>query len=426
MNYFVFDFICNMFVYLFLIKYFAFHTHKHITLQMILSMIAISMSFSVFHTNLFIVILFFLCEFLFILFFFFDSFIKSFTTFIKYEFTKYMSFIVLYFVHSIILFDYNITINFNYYFEYKDIICNSLILIFYTMYTNTKKINILNRKHEYYFNSIIIISLLILSYVTLYICKNISPDNYVFPLLFTIIYILIAICVNLYDRFIVILNENIESKISSEKAKMEADYSENIDSKLKELHSIRHDIKNHLIIIDGYIKLHDIDNAHKYIQNIHDSFEDTYIVDTPCSSINNILNAKYQLCLNNGIKFNFYYNFSNITIDDYSLITILGNLLDNAITATAKLDANKRVIDISIKQIASYLEICIENQHKEHIRKLGNDFISTKEKDAKNEISSFHGIGLKNIRLTTNRLNGHLQIDYTDTAFSVSVILPNY
>ncbi|MBQ3665292.1 MAG: sensor histidine kinase [Lachnospiraceae bacterium] len=232
--------------------------------------------------------------------------------------------------------------------------------------------------------------------------------------------------ISMYDHFIRILNENAQTKIALEKATMEADYAQNIDIKLKELLSIRHDIKNHLYTIDGMIKNNDLQKVHDYIHNIQNDFEDTYIIATPSGTISNILNYKYHICLNKRIRFEYEGNFSQIYVDDYRLITILGNLIDNAITATAKLDELSRLITVSINQIKSYLDITITNTHKEQLRTLGNEFLSTKENSTIEGLSMFHGIGLKNVRSTTELLNGELDIQYTNELFCVSVMIPNY
>lgn len=294
------------------------------------------------------------------------------------------------------------------------------------MYINSKKLTFNNRKYKYYFNTIIVIPLFTLSYVTLYICKNVAPDNFIIPLIFTAIYLLIAVMITMYDRFILILKENAQTKIALEKAMLEADYAKNIDLKLKELLSIRHDIKNHLNIIDGMLKHDGIEKVHHYIQKIQDDFSETYIIATPCNTISNILNYKYQICLSQKINFEYEGNFSKVYIDDYRLITILGNLIDNAITATSKLNELSRSIKISIIQIRNCLDITVINTHSENIKTFGNDFLSTKENHFTELGISFHGIGLKNVRSATKKLNGELDINYTDNLFCVSVTLPNY
>lgn len=266
-----------------------------------------------------------------------------------------------------------------------------------------------------------IITLLILSSTTLYICKNDTNNNIILPLFFSAIYVLIAVYITLYDKFIALLAENALTKIQLEKSRLEQQYSYQLEEKLKLLHSIRHDIKNHLIIIDGYAVNGNNSKIHNYIQNISNDFTTTYLIDTPSDTISSLLNAKYQECLRRNIDFKFKFDFNRVHIEDYYIITILGNLFDNAITAASKLPKDTGYINLSVFQVASYLEIHMENNHQEQIKTMGNDFVSTKKEE-----TIFHGIGIKNARYATETLNGQMDIDYTDNTFTVSVMIPNY
>lgn len=427
MKFLIFDYICSIFNALFFAKYFSHKTNKDISTNTLFKTLILKFIITFFSSSYFITMFLNWILDLLLIYLLIDKNAKNVILYLlKYKFTHYMIFSIFFIIHTIILSDYKIALVSNYYYKYKNIIGNSLAYTFFTMYINSKKLTFNNRKYKYYFNTIIVISLFTLSYVTLYICKNVAPDNFIIPLIFTAIYILIAVMITMYDRFILILKENAQTKIALEKAMLEADYAKNIDLKLKELLSIRHDIKNHLNIIDGMLKHDGIEKVHHYIQKIQDDFSETYIIATPCNTISNILNYKYQICLSQKINFEYEGNFSKVYIDDYRLITILGNLIDNAITATSKLNELSRSIKISIIQIRNCLDITVINTHSENIKTFGNDFLSTKENHFTELGISFHGIGLKNVRSATKKLNGELDINYTDNLFCVSVTLPNY
>ena len=65
------------------------------------------------------------------------------------------------------------------------------------------------------------------------------------------------------------------------------------------------------------------------------------------------------------------------------MITILGNLLDNAITAASKCENGN--LFLSISQLDSYLQIQINNTHIEDIQESDGIFQTTK-KDATNQL----------------------------------------
>ena len=273
--------------------------------------------------------------------------------------------------------------------------------------------------HYYlYFNLVILGVSFILSYTTLYICKT-NPDNSMLPLLFTTIALMIIVCVSLYDKFLTLLSENTQYKVQSELNRMEQVYSNQIEENLKELHSIRHDIKNHLIIIDGYAQQKNFEKIHSYIERIGETFVSASLFDTASDTISAILNEKYQIAKSRQIDCQIHFKFSYIHIDDFSITTILGNLLDNAITAAGK--CKDGWIHIDLYQSDSYLDISIENSHRENIQKKYGEYISTKE--GKNLL---HGIGLKNVCSTVETLGGTIDVSHTSETFCVHILVPNF
>lgn len=101
------------------------------------------------------------------------------------------------------------------------------------------------------------------------------------------------------------------------------------------------------------------------------------------------------------------------------MITILGNLLDNAITAASK--CSDGWIKADLQQEDSILVITIDNSHAEEIQEKDGVFTSTKTDNA-----DIHGIGIKNVRKAVNDLRGQIEITYTENTFHVCIMLPNY
>lgn len=418
------DFLSNIFTLLFLFKFFTHNTGKKIKNSSVIFFTLIYFIYSIFSTgtnNMAYIMLF---DLLFVCIHFYPELKKALIFYIKFEFIYFFSYIVIFLVHSALIGDFFTVVDSSGYTYYKSIICGSMIYIIYILHINNLKIlsfNKLNRNYRYYFNGMMIVTLFLLSYSTLYICKNDINNSTILPILFSAIYILIAVYLSIYDKVITLLEENALSKIQAEKSRLEQQYSYQLEDNLKQLHAIRHDIKNHLIIIDGYSIKGECDRIHAYIERILEDFSSTYLIDTPSDTISSLLNAKYQECLRKNINFKINYDFNKIYIEDYYIITILGNLLDNSITAASKLAKESGYITLSIFQVSSYLEINIENNHIEQIKTAGKNFISTKKEE-----NAFHGIGIKNVRMAIDALNGQLDIHYTDSTFFVSVMIPNY
>ena len=107
-------------------------------------------------------------------------------------------------------------------------------------------------------------------------------------------------------------------------------------------------------------------------------------------------------------------------ITDGDLVSMLGNLLDNALEAAMQCEAEKRKI---------YLWIYMENEGKICVIKLLNyfstqpvsgkfGFISTKKN------KELHGIGLKSVEKTAKKYKGYLQNLVEGEKFSSILILP--
>ena len=343
---------------------------------------------------------------------------KSFCIFIKFQIYAYTSMTIILFLHSLLFNDRITLFTSTIYEEYKFIIVSFLTYIFYVLYSNYKK-NRKIRSHYYLYFSVIILAVcLLLSYATLYICRR-EPESQIMPLLFSTLIILVLLCISLYDKFLVLIEENANYKMQAEINRLQKDYALQIDENLKTLRSVRHDIKNHLIIIDGYASQKNFEKIHEYISRIGERFKDTAPIQTSSTAVSAILNEKSALAQQKNISCEITCNFPSLKIDDFTMITILGNLLDNAITAASK--CSDGWIKADLQQEDSILVITIDNSHAEEIQEKDGVFTSTKTDNA-----DIHGIGIKNVRKAVNDLRGQIEITYTENTFHVCIMLPNY
>ena len=329
----------------------------------------------------------------------------------------FFSFILI-LLHSVFLLDYY-DIDNPYYLRCKSIICASLLYIFYLLYLNYEKMKNYGSKYHYLFNFMIVLISVCLSYLTLFICKSDHSNSLLIPVFFSAIYLLIAACISAYSKFIDLTKENTLSHIQLEKYKLDEQYSLQIDENLKTLRSLRHDMKNHLITISGYAEQNNCAKIQDYIKQITGHFSQTYIIETPSQTVSALLNTKYQEAEQKRIHCEFHCDFPYLHIGDYEMITILGNLLDNAITAASKCENGN--LFLSISQLDSYLQIQINNNHIEDIKESDGIFQTTKK-----DTNAFHGIGIKNVRSTILKLNGQIDISYTKDEFHVVILIPNY
>lgn len=169
---------------------------------------------------------------------------------------------------------------------------------------------------------------------------------------------------------------------------------------------LKHDLKNILLLnkISSSIN----DQIEEIVNNL-----DRPSVNTPNYVLNMIINTKIQDGLSKEIQFDLLIGSDLKTMKTFDLVTVLGNLLDNAIENCG----TKKLIRINTLENEIYEQIVISNSVDENVLK-NNQQLKTKKADKTN-----HGLGLKSVKDTVNQYNGNLKINCTEKEFTVKVLV---
>ena len=337
---------------------------------------------------------------------------------IKFEILLHIASAIICFLHSLLFSDAQLLYDNAIYQDYKSILVEIITYVIYCLYRNLFKSNTIKNIYLLLFNITILSICLLLSYITLFICYSL-PESYVLSAIFATIFVLIIICISLYDKFLAVIEENTNYRIKLELDKMEKEYSAQIDDKLKQLHSLRHDTKNHLIILYGYAAKNETDHICAYINRIADDLSLTNTVDSGSHIVSALIAEKEKIAKSQNIRCDINISTPDINIDDFSITTIIGNLFDNAIKAAS--ECGHGWIRFALTQTGSYMNIVIENSYSGNIVESNGEFTSTKS-----DKLLPHGIGIKNVRKVVSDLNGQIDFSYTDGYFSVKAEIPNY
>lgn len=337
---------------------------------------------------------------------------------IKFEILLHIASAIICFLHSLLFSDAQLLYDNAIYQDYKSILVEIITYVIYCLYCNLFKSNTIKNIYLLLFNITILSICLLLSYITLLICYSL-PESYVLSAIFATIFVLIIICISLYDKFLAVIEENTNYQIKLELDKMEKEYSVQIDDKLKQLHSLRHDMKNHLIILYGYAAKNETDHICAYINRIADDLSLTNTVDSGSHIVSALIAEKEKIAKSQNIRCDINISTPDINIDDFSITTIIGNLFDNAIKAAS--ECGHGWIRFALTQTGSYMNIVIENSYSGNIVESNGEFTSTKS-----DKLLPHGIGIKNVRKVVSDLNGQIDFSYTDGYFSVKAEIPNY
>lgn len=237
----------------------------------------------------------------------------------------------------------------------------------------------------------------------------------------TIILTINIIVFNLYNNLLIILH-NYKSKLVD--FKYQKDYYYNQCNYMKQTiestKSFNHDIKNHLLMILGFIKNGKIQEAEQYIYSItRQNLKLKFIYsDSGNIVIDSIINFKFNELKNNNLS--IYTDISvpeDLFIEACDITSIIGNLIDNAKEAVNKINNEQCIIDLSIYFDKGRLFITLKNTFDSKLL-TNNKKLLSKKIDKHN-----HGYGLQIIKKIVEKYNGYFQYNYNKNIFTVNIML---
>lgn len=187
----------------------------------------------------------------------------------------------------------------------------------------------------------------------------------------------------------------------------------------KELQAFRHDLNNQFIAISELLSENEYESAKEQLNKLLKLTKTKIIYSTTGNTaIDGIINYKLQCAANSDIKVKTELAVPNdLEINISDIITILGNLLDNAIEAVMKIPKEERYINVKLVYSQDRLIIRISNSFNGDIELENGEIITSK--DEKNN----HGLGLKNIKKVVEQNNGYMQVTHDEKIFDVDILL---
>lgn len=269
------------------------------------------------------------------------------------------------------------------------------------------------------------IAILLIPIGTLISTIMLISENYNNNLLIIINSITIMFLINifvfyLYDSLMKTYHDKMEKELLQQQNNAYSKQFELMNQSQDNIKMLRHDIKNHLTSLQSLIEMNDNERTLKYLKNIYDygNYSDEF-AKSGNSEIDSILNYKINEAAKHGINVNLNLNIpEKLSIQPFDLSVILGNLMDNAIEATLKLNNNKE-INVTIEYERNVLYISISNPYDGKLFYKKNR-LKTTHIDTEN-----HGIGLNSVRKSIDKYNGALDIHHTDKMFFADVLIYN-
>lgn len=231
--------------------------------------------------------------------------------------------------------------------------------------------------------------------------------------------ILVSIFI-LFCLFKYILLKLLDKHIANYQNDLMTKHYNEVENIYKQMRGWKHDYHNHIQIMKAYLELKKYDDMEKYLNELD---EDLTNIDTVLKTgnvmVDAILNSKLSLAMSQGININAKAVVpKNLQVLDIDLCVIIGNLMDNAMEATVKIENEEdRFIRVYIREMKGQLYISITNSVGGEIKKTGFGYISTK-------LAKNHGFGLKRVDAVVAKYNGFINRQSEEGVFATEIILP--
>lgn len=200
-----------------------------------------------------------------------------------------------------------------------------------------------------------------------------------------------------YSEFIRLKTEN--SRLQTEKS-----YYDILERQNQDLIMYAHDAKNHLAAIQA---LNDNPSINDYVEKLTNQLKN---YSKSCHSGNMMLDVmihKFSIdCEQHGIRFDYIVRSYNlINMDDIDLVAILGNIMDNAISAARNSQDKHISVETTTRNGYGVLIVCNSCDFPPKID--GNALLTT-QKDG------YHGYGMKSVSKALKKYDGDYRWRYDE------------
>lgn len=225
-------------------------------------------------------------------------------------------------------------------------------------------------------------------------------------------YMIYQIC-NKNDQFIQLQQRNYELEKDQELIKVS---NENV----QKMRAMGHDMKNQYATIKLLVEKKEYEELDKYLQNFQDGvIQPVNFISCDNDIISSVMNMEYSKARASQIDFDSKIAVrKQIPFNSVDLVSLLSNVIDNAIEACVYYHIEKPVISIRIREYEQYLYIEVANPIKE-----GVTLEELKKKKTTKEDKTIHGFGNKIIKQIVKKYDGMLERNIENGKYFLKIML---
>ena len=216
-----------------------------------------------------------------------------------------------------------------------------------------------------------------------------------------------------------LFSKQIDKRIAAYQRELIETHYQEVENMYRKMRGWRHDYRNHIQTMKAYAAAGDMEAIKRYLDLLD---KDLTTVDTVVKTGNPmtdaILNSKISLAKSKGINVVADAHIPvKLRTSEIELCCVIGNLFDNAIDASIKLPEEERQIRVYMDMRGTQLYISFTNfTSGKKMKKVGKLFATTKGEG--------HGFGLARIEAIVSRLDGYMNCNSEDGAFTAELLLP--
>ncbi|MBQ6623319.1 MAG: GHKL domain-containing protein [Mogibacterium sp.] len=218
-------------------------------------------------------------------------------------------------------------------------------------------------------------------------------------------------------RVAVNLTENSNLRESNELMFMEQKRYEELRSYMDETRTLRHDFRQHLLVIDDYAKNGENEKLSEYISQFTKTLTDHRSVIAANPALDAVASHYDSLANSKECYVKWLIELPRtLPVAEADFITVFGNLVENAILAVEKLPQDKRVVQVNAKMLSDeMLGLTVKNPYEGTIK--------LNKKGLPRSGKAGHGIGLSSVQAVVDRYSGSLEINTEDNMFTAGVLM---
>ena len=299
----------------------------------------------------------------------------------------------------------------------------TMVVLFIMWRTKAKAYSLKKVSNVIAFVAIPLLAMMIL-YITMYVMILTNFQSNIIILL-SIICVSMIVIAGIVWFMIARINKDNEIKtkllLSEQKANL---YKQNIissNSQIETIKLLKHDMKNNISCIDALIEEENYDEAHNICHSLTNKYTSIgTIVNTENYLLNAVLNVEIEKAKSYGIPVKLSItNDLKMFKNSSDIISLIGNILDNAISYLSKNKVKNNEINFSTWYEGSYSVIKCRNNILDSVL-FNNPSLKTDKKDKDN-----HGKGITIINSIAHKYNGDVIIKERNKEFIITVILDN-